>query len=121
MAFKILLLLGVVRSNVEDLLIVSTLLDKHNIQVDLRQELELLGGEGDLNQNSEGLQKKDFSERKTTRQGTIFYLKAGTYQQEIKKTAAFAQDGQFIYMHQEGLGLLKMGTGAAGQMIGQIF
>ena len=50
MAFKILLLLGVVRSNVEDLLIVSTLLDKHNIQVDLRQELELLGGEGDLNQ-----------------------------------------------------------------------
>ena len=90
MAFKILLLLGVVRSNVEDLLIVSTLLDKHNIQVDLRQELELLGGEGDLNQNQEGMLKKDFSERKTTRQGTIFYLKAGTYQQEIKKSAAFA-------------------------------
>jgi hypothetical protein len=29
LAFKILLLLGIVRSNVEDLLIVSTLLDKH--------------------------------------------------------------------------------------------
>ena len=36
LAFKILLLLGVVRSNVEDLLLVATLLDKHNIQVDLR-------------------------------------------------------------------------------------
>ena len=37
LAFKILLLLGIVRSNVEDLLIVSTLLDKHQEnQVDLR-------------------------------------------------------------------------------------
>ena len=36
LAFKILVLLGVVRSNVEDLLLVSTLLDKHNIKVDLR-------------------------------------------------------------------------------------
>jgi hypothetical protein len=37
LAFKILLLLGIVRSNVEDLLIVSTLLDKHqDNQVDLR-------------------------------------------------------------------------------------
>ncbi len=31
LAFKILLLLGVVRSNVEDLLLVATLLDKHSI------------------------------------------------------------------------------------------
>jgi len=42
LAFKIIFLLGVVRSNVEDLVIVTTLLDKHNAMVDLRQELELL-------------------------------------------------------------------------------
>ena len=42
LAFKIILLLGVVRANVEDFLIVSTLLDKHNSNVDLRQELEFL-------------------------------------------------------------------------------
>jgi len=36
LAFKILLLLGVVRSNVEDLLLVATLLEKHNASVDLR-------------------------------------------------------------------------------------
>lgn len=47
LAFKILLLLGIVRSNVEDLLLVATLLDKHQAQVDLRQELELLKEEGD--------------------------------------------------------------------------
>ena len=44
-------------------------------------------------------QKKDFSERKTTRAGTLFYLKSGTYQQEIKPKAAFTSDGQYIYMH----------------------
>lgn len=36
LAFKILLLLGIVRSNVEDLLLVATLLEKHAISVDLR-------------------------------------------------------------------------------------
>jgi hypothetical protein len=42
LALKIILLLGHVRSNVEDLLIVATLLDKHKSEVDLRAELELL-------------------------------------------------------------------------------
>jgi len=55
--------------------------------------------------------------------GNIFFLKAGKYQQEIKSKAAFAcdGDGSYIYFHQEGLGLVKMGTGASGQMIGQVF
>lgn len=101
LAFKIILLLGVVRSNVEDLLLVATLLDKHNIQVDLRPELELLKEENSLDnqEGSDSIQKKDFSERKVTRTGTIFYLKSGTYQQEIKQRASFASDGQYIYMH----------------------
>ena len=44
LSFKILLLLGIVRSNVEDLLMVATLLDRlqDNIAVDLRIELEIL-------------------------------------------------------------------------------
>lgn len=42
LAYKIILLLGIVRSNVEDFIIVATLLDKHNSQVDLRQELEII-------------------------------------------------------------------------------
>ena len=44
LAFKILLLLGIVRSNVEDLLMAATLLDrvKDNQAVDLRIELEIL-------------------------------------------------------------------------------
>jgi hypothetical protein len=44
LAFKILLLLGIVRSNVEDLLMAATLLDrlKEDQSVDLRIELEIL-------------------------------------------------------------------------------
>ncbi len=64
-----------------------------------------------------------FGNVKITKNGTIFFLKAGKYQQEIKKKSAFTCDGkgQFIYFHQAGLGLVKMGAGASGQMIGQIF
>jgi hypothetical protein len=48
LAFKILLLLGIVRSNVEDLLMAATLLDrlKDGVTVDLRIELEILLKEG---------------------------------------------------------------------------
>jgi hypothetical protein len=47
LAFKIIFLLGVVRSNVEDLLLVATLLDKFKVEVDLRQEIDLLKEEED--------------------------------------------------------------------------
>ena len=81
LALKIILLLGHVRSNVEDLLMVATLLDKHSSrrnQVDLRAELELL--KQDDHQATDGSsQKKNYSERKTTKSGTIFYLKAGSF------------------------------------------
>ena len=80
LAFKILLLLGIVRSNVEDLLIVATLLEKHHATVDLRQELDTLlkeGGEVEDGNTSKKLQK--FGEWKTTKQGLIFYLKAGPH------------------------------------------
>lgn len=79
LAFKIILLLGIVRSNVEDLLLVATLLDKHNAEVDLRMELELLKDEAEdpLAASTESFQKKNFNERKGTKSGTIFYLKAG--------------------------------------------
>ena len=41
LAFKIILLLGQVRSNVEDLLLVATLLNQEGRKIDLRNELEL--------------------------------------------------------------------------------
>lgn len=113
LAFKIILLLGIVRSNVEDFLLVATLLDKHNISVDLRSELEILKDEGDSAAVSgDSYTKKSLADRKTSKSGTIFYLKAGANQQEIKQRAAMTTDGQYIYLHQEGLGLLKMSTGS---------
>jgi hypothetical protein len=81
LAFKIILLLGIVRSNVEDFLLVATLLDKHNISVDLRQELEILKDESEGSAASgDSYAKKNLSERKTSRTGTIFFLKAGANQ-----------------------------------------
>ena len=128
LAFKILLLLGIVRSNVEDLLIVATLLDKYKLTtIDLRQELDALlkdGGEVESEEaaasNATVKKLPKFGDKKTTKSGILFYLKAGQYAQQIKQRASFAVDGdgQYIYMHQEGLGLLKMGVGASGQMIG---
>jgi hypothetical protein len=128
LAFKIILLLGIVRSNVEDFLIVATLLDRYKSSpVDLRQELDLLIKEGacEVEGPEDPAQSKKhvkFGEKKTTKSGLIFYLKAGQHQQEIKQRASFAIDGeaQTVYMHQEGLGLLKMGSGSGGQMIGQV-
>ena len=118
LAFKIILLLGVVRSNVEDLIIVATLLDKHSARVDLRSELiDMVKDDGEEPEQK----KSNFGERKITKAGTIFYLKAGQYLQEIKQKAAFACDGQYIFMHQEGLGLLKMSAGGVGQMVGQVY
>ena len=72
-------------------------MNQHPTQIDLRNELELL--KEDHNTSAEGSQTKSFKERKITRSGTIFYLKAGSSEQEIKQRASFACDGQFIYMH----------------------
>ena len=132
LSFKIILLLGIVRSNVEDFLLVATLLDKYKVQVDLRQELDALlkdsttqaESAGPEDAGSQSLKKfPKFGEKKTTKSGLIFYLKAGTHQQEIKQRAAFAieSETQIVFMHQEGLGLLRMGSGVSGQMIGQVY
>jgi hypothetical protein len=80
----------------------------------LRQEFDLLKEEDHSSGTENTLLKKDFSERKISKSGTIFYLKKNP----VNEKASFACDTQYLYLHQEGLGLLKMGTGVAGQMIG---
>lgn len=49
---KLILLIAIARSNVEDLLIVISLLDKDDFQVDLRPELELLKTEDSNSEES---------------------------------------------------------------------
>ena len=60
------------------------------------------------------LQKKNFGDRKISKQGNIFYLKKNP----LNEKASFTGDGQFIYLHQEGLGLIKFSAGGPGQMMG---
>jgi hypothetical protein len=88
LAVKIIFLLGVVRSNVEDLLLVATLLDKFKVEVDLRQEMDLLKEEEE-HSSGDTLLKRNFSERKLTRSGTVFYLKKNP----VNDKASFACDG----------------------------
>ena len=96
LSVKIILMLGIVRSNVEDLLMVATLLEKYpSLQVDLRHELDVLlkgdsASSGPEDSGSKKLGK--FGEKKTTKSGLIFYLRAGQHQQQIKQRAAFAVD-----------------------------
>jgi hypothetical protein len=113
------MLLGIVRSNVEDLLIVATLLEQTKENVDIRTELDILmksSGQSGTNEDSGAKKIPKFGDIKVIKSGIIFFLKAGKYQQEIKSRAAFTcdGDGSYIYLHQEGLGLVKMGTGAPG-------
>jgi hypothetical protein len=119
LAFKIIFLLGIVRSNVEDLLLVATLINTHGAEIDLRQEFDLIKEEDHhhAQESSASSEKRDFSSRKRTKQGNIFALKKNPATEKV----SLASDGQFIYLHQEGLGLMKLGTGAQGQMIGQVF
>lgn len=83
LSFKILLLLGIVRANVEDLLLVATLLDKYKTPVDLRPELDLLLNDtnGGSASSDDSIVKKlpKFGDRKSTKNGIIFFLQAGQY------------------------------------------
>jgi hypothetical protein len=45
--------------------------------VDLKYELELLKEEGEALVSKESFTRKEYTERKITKQGNIFYLKAG--------------------------------------------
>lgn len=114
LAFKIIFLLGVVRSNVEDFLLVATLLEKYKNEVDLRQEFDLIKEEEGSSSGDASQQKKNYSERKVTKSGTMFYLKKNPLNDKV----SFACDSQNLFVHQEGLGLIKMGLGAGGQMMG---
>ncbi len=70
------------RANVEDLLLVATLLDKYKTPVDLRPELDLLLKDSNSAASDDSLVKKmpKFGEKKSTKNGIIFFLKAGQYQ-----------------------------------------
>ena len=93
LSFKIILLLGLVRSNVEDFLLVATLLDQQKGQVDLRAELELLKQEHQGSGESHQAKSFTLSGRKQNKRGTVFYLKAGDSAQNVKNKASFACDG----------------------------
>ena len=108
LAYKIIILLGVVRANVEDLLLVSTLLDKHKHEVDLRDELNQIKGDAVV---VEDPKKISYETRTQTKRGDIFYLQAGSKAQNLTFKAALATDSQYLFVHQEGLGLVKMSTG----------
>ena len=71
--------MGIARSNVEDLLLVATLLDKHQAQVDLRQELDLLLKESDSGADEASKRLPKFGDKKTTKAGLLFFLKAGPH------------------------------------------
>jgi len=118
LAYKIILLMGNIRANVEDFLIVATLLDKHNPNVDLREELLLIKEDSTVSQD---LSKINFSSRQKTKEGDIFYLQTGSYEKQIDMESSATTDGEFIYLHQKELGLLKIGTGQKNQMLGKVY
>ena len=80
LSIKIVFLLGVARSNVEDFFLVSTLVDQYKIDVDLREEFMLLKDDDEESSTEiESTKKNIFVNSEITKSGTLFYLKGGNY------------------------------------------
>jgi len=105
LSFKIILLIGIARSNIEDMLIVATLMDKQQPNFDLRKELSLLRDESNAASKSLGI---DFSEQMETKSGRVYYFSA---HQQLNEQASATTDGNYLYVYDSDHGLLKFGTG----------
>lgn len=117
------------RSNIEDLLIVATLLDKQNAQIDLRQEIDkLMSQSSDQPQQSTAAVKQlingdpEFEARKLLKKAVLFFLNAGKLQSKVNKGASLTTDGEYLYFFNTKQGLFRLSTGnSQGSMIGQVY
>jgi hypothetical protein len=70
--------MGVLRYNVEDLLLVSTLLDKYDIKIDLSEEIGFLSTDDSKTRDAlVGALSKSFSDKKVLNSVPLFYFVSG--------------------------------------------
>jgi len=131
LAFKLIFMLGLARSSVEDFLVlVSLLSDKKHMDVDLRDELKIL-------RVLESKELSTVSKEDKFDAGAVTYLGqrptdmpicvlAGESPSEIiylsssKKEDSWVQDGTYLYALVSGMGLVKISMGVKDIMPGRI-
>lgn len=82
--------MGAVRSNVEDLLLVASLIDEFKIEIDLEEEVSMMKGEDSVKEG--GVVKVDFAEKKVTKSGKIFYLMSQETKIDINEKTSLTCD-----------------------------
>lgn len=119
LALKLILVIGVMRGNVEDFAIALNLIEKYQFEFDISEEI----GRINFDIEETALNPKFFEEiEKVKSDGILFYLQNLIASDKVmKKNFGFACDGEYFYIHYKGLGLLKIGTGENESMLGKVY
>jgi len=121
LALKLILVIGIMRANVEDFVLAINLIEKHKFQFDISEEINRIS----FDVEESALNPRLFSEIEKVKQNAVlFYLQnlITPADKTISRNIGFATDGDFFYLHIKKLGLFKIGVGENGdQMLGKIY
>lgn len=113
------MVLGIMRANVEDLVLAINLVEKHKFEFDISEEIDRISF--DIEETA--LNPKLFQEiEKIKSDGIMFYLQnILPPEKSMRKNFGYTTDGNYFYIHYKGQGLLKIGTGENDKMIGKVY
>ena len=119
MALKLILVIGVMRGNVEDFALGINLIEKHKFDFDISEEI----GRINFDIEETALNPKFFEEiEKIKSDGILFYLQHLVASDKVmRKNFGFTTDGEYFYIHYKTIGLLKIGTGENETMLGKVY
>lgn len=109
LALKLVLVIGIMRANVEDQIQAINLIEKYKFEFDISEEIDRIN----FDVEESALNPKFFYEiEKIKSDGILFYIQnLLPKEKSIAKNFGYTTDGNFFYIHLKGYGLLKIGTG----------
>lgn len=122
LVIKIIFKLGIARGNAEDLLLVATLIDRHQFEFDLREEINQFE-QAALSAHLDSGDKSGPPDLKFSLGSAFpcFYLtKLKEGHHLVKTHSGFASDGKYSYLHLKNHGLFKISEGAGNIKAGNI-
>jgi len=117
---KLILLLGVARASPEDLLMVVNYLNKLKGNFDLRDELSVLLRDQEIGSSSTSKVLDETINFRTTSSNEFFFLKHKKGMHTLTPSAALTSDGRSLFLHMNGLGVMKLSQGVGGQPAGKL-
>jgi len=113
------LVIGILRANVEDFILGINLMEKHKLQFDISEEI----GRVNFDIEETALNPRLFQEIEKVKQDAhIFYFQKNLpADKPLRRNFGFTTDGEFLYIHLKMMGLLKIGTGENDSMVGKVY